>query len=160
MSKSKLISGIVFMSVLVLTQVQAQEAIPATGGEASGSGGSSSYTVGQTAYTIGSGITGTVAQGVQQAYEISVETGIEESGISLSITAYPNPTTDILILKADIESLELIFHLYNINGKLLQSQKLNDSETSIDMSGFAPSTYIVKVFDNHKEVKTFKIIKK
>ena len=160
MSKSKLTSGIVFMLVLVLTQVQAQEAIPATGGEASGGGGSASYTVGQTAYTISTGITGTVAPGVQHAYLISVETGIEETAISLSITAYPNPTTDILNLKTDIESLDLSIHLYNINGKLLQSKKLDDNKTSIDMSGLAPSIYFMKVFDNQHEVKTFKIIKK
>lgn len=160
MSKSKLLSGIVCMLVLALTQVQAQEAIPATGSESSGSGGSVSYTVGQVAYTINTGSTGTVTQGVQQVYEISVETGIEETAISLSITAYPNPTTDILKLKTDAEFLDLSFSLYNLNGKLLQSQKLDDNETSIDMSGFAPSTYFVNVFDDHQKVKTFKIIKK
>jgi len=160
MSKSKLISGIVCLLVLALTQVQAQEAIPATGSESSGSGGSASYTVGQVAYTINTGSTGTVIQGVQQVYEISVETGIEETAISLIITAYPNPTSDILKLKTDAEFLDLSFSLYNLNGKLLQSQKLDDNETSIDMSGFAPSTYFVNVFDDHQKVKTFKIIKK
>lgn len=159
MKQKKTITSVAFV-LLCLGGLHAQETVTATGGEASGGGGSASYTVGQTAYTISTGITGTVAPGVQHAYEISVVTGIEEMAISLSITAYPNPTTGILNLETDIETLDLSFHLYNINGKLLQSRKLDDNKTSIDMSGFASSTYLVKVIDNHQEVKTFKIIKK
>ena len=45
----------------------AQDAIPATGGDATGSGGSASYTVGQIGYTTNTGTNGSVAEGVQQA---------------------------------------------------------------------------------------------
>ena len=159
MKHKKTITSVAFV-LLGLGGLHAQETVPATGGDATGSGGSSSYTVGQVVYTTNTGTNGTIVQGVQQSYEIYVTVGIEETAISLSITAYPNPTTHILNLKTDIESLDLSFHLYNINGKLLQSRKLDDNKTSIDMSGFAPSTYFVKVIDNHQEVKTFKIIKK
>jgi zinc transporter ZupT len=54
--------------------LQAQETIPATGGNVVGSGGSVSHTVGQLLYNTVSGTNGTVAQGVQQPYEISVVT--------------------------------------------------------------------------------------
>ena len=104
----------------------AQNTIPATGGNASGSGGSVSYTVGQILNSTFSGTNGTVLQGVQQPYEISIVTGIEEAiGISLEIMAYPNPATDfiILIIK-NYEVKNLSYQFYDINGSLLQDSKL------------------------------------
>jgi hypothetical protein len=70
--------------------VHAQSTIPATGGNAAGNGGSVSYTVGQIVYTTVSGTNGSVAQGVQQPYEISVVTGIENKEINLSCSIYSN----------------------------------------------------------------------
>jgi hypothetical protein len=89
-----------------LSTVSAQTSVNATGGDASGSGGSASYSVGQVAYQTHTGTSGSVAEGVQQPYEISVVTSIEEANdIKLSITAYPNPTTDYLELKVESEKL-------------------------------------------------------
>jgi len=53
-----------------LTGLQEQQAILATGGNATGSGGTVSYTVGQAAYITQTGSGGTVTQGVQQPFEI------------------------------------------------------------------------------------------
>ena len=94
----KLITAFVLWLALI-TGLNAQETIPASGGEASGSGGSVSYTIGQLVYST---ITGTndnsIAQGVQQPYEISIVSGIAEADeINLKILAYPNPVTDFLI---------------------------------------------------------------
>ena len=75
-----------------------QEAIPASGGDASGVGGTLSYTVGQLVYTNNSGNNGSVAQGVQQPYEISTTVGIEITNISLDFIAYPNPTSSNIVL--------------------------------------------------------------
>ena len=69
----------VLLLVIGLTRLQAQETIPAIGGNASGSGGSVSYSVGQAVYTTNTGTNGSVPQGVQQPFEISVETGNETS---------------------------------------------------------------------------------
>ena len=147
---------------LGLTGVQAQTSVNATGGDASGGGGSVSYSVGQVVYTTHTGTSGSVAEGVQQPYEISVVTGLEEAqSINLSVTAYPNPTTDYLTLRIDeFEISNLSFQLYDMNGKLLQNEKITGNQTSIVMSNLLPATYFVKVIRGNKEVKTFKIIKK
>lgn len=147
-----------------LTGVHAQEAIPATGGNASGSGGSVSYSVGQVVYTTNTGTNGSVAQGVQQPYEISVVTGIEEAkGITMQCSAYPNPTTDFVKLKVDASTSlsiqSMSYQLYDISGKLLERKKLEGSETSIVMSNLVTATYFLKITDSNKLVKTFKIIK-
>jgi hypothetical protein len=143
-----------------LSTAMAQEAIPATGGNASGSGGSATYTFGQVVYTTNTGTNGSVAQGVQQPYEISNVTGIEEAkGITLQCSVYPNPTTDFITLKVENFSLsDLTFQLYDLNGKLLENRKIESNETSIDMSNLNPASYFLKVVQSNKEVKTFKII--
>jgi len=146
---------------LGLTGLQAQTSVNATDGDVSSSGGSVSYSVGQVVYTTHAGTSGSVAEGVQQPYEISVVTGLEETkGINLSVSAYPNPTTDYLTLEVkDVELLNLHFQLYDMNGKLLQNEKITGNQTSIVMSNLLPATYFVKVIQGNKEVKTFKIIK-
>jgi|WetSurMetagenome_2_1015567.scaffolds.fasta_scaffold03008_6 hypothetical protein len=139
----------------------AQEAIPMTGGNASGSGGSVSYTGGQIASGTFSGSNGSVVQGVQQPYEISVITGIEEAeGITLFCSVYPNPITDFITLKVEnYDNKDLHYQLFDINGNLLENKKIDGNEITIPMSNRSPSVYILKVTDKNKMVKTFKIIK-
>jgi len=143
--------SVVLLLGLGITGLQAQESVNATGGDASGSGGSVSYSVGQVAYQTYTRTNGSVSEGVQQPYEISVVTGLEEAkGINFVVSAYPNPTTDYLTLSINdnVQTRhalsQLSFQLYDMNGKLLQSEKITGNQTSIVMS---------------KEVKTFKIIK-
>jgi hypothetical protein len=142
--------------------IQAQNTTPASGGNATGIGGSISYTIGQVIYNIYSETTGSVAQGVQQPYEISVITGLEESfGIILNCSTYPNPTTDNVTLKVENYKTEnLTYQLYDINGILLENKKIESIETNISMGKLIPSIYFLKVAVNNKDAKTFKIIKK
>ena len=164
MRHKKLKLSAVLLLGLGLTGLQAQTSVNATGGNAAGSGGSASYSLGQVVYTTNIGANGSVAQGVQQPFEISVVTAIEEAkGINLSVTAYPNPTTDFLQLKVDASTTlsiqSMSYQLYDMNGKLLQSEKITGNQTSIVMSNLVPANYFVKVIQANKEVKTFKIIK-
>jgi hypothetical protein len=144
------------------TAIRAQNAIPASGGNATGSGGTVTYTIGQVVYTKYTGTNGSVAQGVQQPYEISVVTGIVEAkDISLEIEVYPNPATDFAKLKIENYQVKnLRYQLYDINGSLLKDNKVEGIETSISMQNLLPSMYFLKVTDNNKVIKTFKIIKK
>ena len=165
MKYKKLKFSAVLLLGLGLTGLQAQESVNATGGNASGSGGTVSYSVGQVVYTTNIGTNGSVAQGVQQPYEISVVTGLEEAkGINLTVSAYPNPTTDYLTLEVDASTTlsiqSMAYQLYDMQGKLLQNEKITSNQASIVMSNLVPATYFVKVTESNKEVKTFKIIKK
>ena len=144
-----------------LSTLMAQETIPATGGNASGSGGTASYSVGQVVYTTNTGTNGSVAQGVQQPFEISVVTGIDQAkGINLNCSVYPNPTTDYLVLKVEnYDNGNLSYQLFDMQGKLLENKKVTGNETRISMETLVPATYFVKVVQGNKEVKIFKIIK-
>lgn len=139
----------------------AQEAVIPAGGDGSGSGGSVAYSVGQILYTTSTGSSGEMVHGVQQPYEISIVNSLEEfEEIGLSLSTFPNPVTDILILK--VESLiwtDLNYQMYNSEGRIFKSDKLLNSETNIDMSHLAPGLYFLQVNKEKDAVKTFKIIK-
>lgn len=145
-----------------LTGLQAQENFNTTGRNALGAGGSVSYSIGQIFYTTNSGTNGSVAQGVQQVYDISLVSTIENAkGINLTVTIYPNPTIDYLILSInEFDISNLSYQLYDINGKIIQSEKIMGNQTSIVMSNYLPATYFLRVIQGDKEVKMFKIIKK
>jgi hypothetical protein len=161
MQQKKLKLSTVFLFVIGLTGLQAQSTIPASGGNASGSGGSVSYSVGQIVYSKNTGTSGSSSQGVQQPYEISVITGIEEAkDISLEIVVYPNPAADFI--KLNIKNYEvnnLTYQLYDISGSLLQDKNVDSNEITISMQDLRPSTYFLKVIQGKKDIKTFKIIK-
>lgn len=154
-------AGAFFFLVLGMTNVHAQESINAAGGNASGNGGSMNYSIGQVAFQTQTGTNGTIAQGVQQPYEISVVTEIEAvKGIRLSVSAYPNPSTDYLTLSVDeFDVSNLSYHLYDLQGKLLQSGDMAGRQTSIAMRDLAPAHYFLRVLQGEKEIKIFKIIK-
>ena len=143
----------------------AQEAILISGGEASDERGTVSYSIGQVVYNTATGTNGSATEGVQHPYEIYVITGIEdELGISLMVSAYPNPTTNFLTLKVDnCETSKLSYYLYDFNGKLIENKKVRANEMRISMSKLVSETYILKVIERNrnisKEIKTFKIIK-
>jgi hypothetical protein len=151
---------------LGLTGLHAQQAILSSGGNNSGSGGSVSYSVGQVVYTTNTGTSGSVASGVQQPIEISVLTGLNDaSGINLSCSVYPNPTSDFLELKieGDVKT-QYTFSLYSMTGNLIRTQQVEASETQIDMGKLAVSTYFLRIFRTKEstlahEIKSFKIIK-
>jgi hypothetical protein len=148
-----------FLLVIGLT-AQAQQANPATGGDATGIGGSVAYSVGQIVYTTHTGTTGSVAQGVQQPYEISVVLGIENSLIDLDISAYPNPTTHHLTLSIGNDISETLhFQLCDLSGKIIERRKISNRTETIHMENLATGPYFLKVSNANNEVKIFKIIK-
>ena len=158
MKKTKML--LLFLGIAT-TSLYAQEAVPATGGEASGTGGTFSYTVGQVLYNTNSGTSNSEAQGVQQPYEISIVVGIEaQQGISLSCQVYPNPSTNYLVLEVENYDMEdLQYHLYDVAGKLLKSDRVQSISTTINMSDYVPASYLLQVLSESKTIQTFKIIK-
>ena len=142
------------------TTAFAQNAVVSSGGEATGSGGTVSYSLAQIAYTTTTGTTGTVSQGIQQPYEISIVTGVEGEN-NFALSAFPNPSTDILNLSVgEFNSEGLSYQLFDIQGKLLLEARISGSHTSINMLDFPQSTYLLHVLgNNHQTIQSFNIIK-
>lgn len=143
-----------------VTEIRAQVAIPSSGGRASGAGGSMAYSIGQVINATNTSTKGSVIESIHQAFEISVITTSEENK-GLSLTAYPNPTWDYLMLKVDQRDIKTFhFQLYDINGNVLRSEQISEVDTKITMSNLSSSIYFMRIIKGNREVKTFKIIKK
>ena len=151
---------IVLPLVIGLT-AKAQQSTNTTGGNATGTGGTVSYSVGQISYTTNTGTGGSACQGVQQPYEIYTVTSLDEAkDLNINLLAFPNPTFDNLTLKIESASNKnLSYLLFDMNGKLLATQKLDGTETKIAMNNYAAATYFIKITENNNTLKTFKIIK-
>lgn len=161
MRQKRVISVIVFLFVLGLPGLQAQVSINTSGNNASGSGGTVSYSVGQISFKTNSGSNGSVAEGVQQPYEISIITNIgHANAITLTCNIFPNPTTDFLTLSIDNNNKEdLFFQISDETGKILKSDKITENETKIDLGNYPHAIYFVGVLHKHQEIKLFKVIK-
>ncbi len=151
------------LSVLLLSigiSVQAQQTTTATGGDASGSGGTVAYTIGQVVYTANTGTNGTVDQGVQHAYQIFA-VGIKETELIISLTVFPNPTSDNLTLQiSDFNNEKLTYQLFDMQGKLLNNGQVTAQQTQINTASLPPATYFINVVNQeNKQVQSFKIIK-
>ena len=151
-----------FLAFLLSFSVQAQtshQVLSATGGDASGSGGTVAYSVGQIAYTTSTGTTGSVAQGVEQAYEI-YSVGIKETALNISLSVFPNPTSDFLTLKVqDYNNEALSYNLLDEQGKLVLNEQIITQDTQVAMSTLARGAYFINVLQENKKIQTFKIIK-
>jgi hypothetical protein len=135
----------------------AQETIPASGGEASGTGGSSNYTIGQVFYTTNASI----SHGVQHAYEFQTLSNPLLTSVNLIASTYPNPTSDFITLKISHSILEnLIYVLFDLNGKSIATGEITNTDTPINFQNVAIGMYILKIIQKQQSIKTFKIIKK
>ena len=162
MKQSMRILYLFLLCFFVPSVTQGQETIAVSGGTATGSGGSATYTVGQVVYNQFSGSTGFIIQGVQQPYEISIVTAIENTeDITLECIVYPNPTAGtIKLVIGSFEDDNLRFGLYDMNGILIQDNKIEERETVIIMDNLHSGIYFLRIIKNNLEVRIFKIIKK
>ena len=153
-------SIITIILIFVFGFLQAQETYTSSGGNATGTTGNMSYTVGQAFYSTKTGTSGNyIIEGVQQPYEITILIS-EETANNINLTAYPNPTNDYLNINLNnYESNNVTFQLLDMNGKVLKFGKIKDQETKIDVTNLPSTIYIVKINDNNKVIKIFKIIK-
>lgn len=149
------------LSLFVYGLSPSQNSVLSSGTSAQSVGGFVSYSVGQLVFTTNTGVNATVAQGVQQPIEISVELDLPEvSGINLT-RVYPNPTSNFINLKIEKYELEnLSFSLLDVNGRVLSKNIIIDNLTLISLEKYPVSTYYLSVLKEDRNIKTFKIIKK
>lgn len=144
-------------AALIGVKANAQSAVTSAGGEA----GTVSFTVGQPFVTPAVSDAGSLTPGVQQAYEITIVNGIENTQISLEAEVYPNPVVDRLTLSvSDADDAVLHYTLTDANGRSLSTAEIVDAQTSINMSTLAQGVYFLRVDDGQTLLRTFKIVKR
>lgn len=73
-----------------------------------------------------------------------------------SISIYPNPSSSIITIKSNfnIKSIEL----YDVQGRLLQTNIINNSETTFDITSKSKGMYFLKIV-SEKGIKVEKLVK-
>ena len=144
--------------------VAAQSAVVSVGGDAQSNGGSVSYTVGQVAVQTVANSNGSVsvAEGVQQPYEI-MTVGVDDyPQIALDAVVYPNPTKNLAQLRLngfEVPADGLHATLYDAGGKRLQTISVTDDLTTFQIGQYATGTYYLELRDSKRVLKTFKIVR-
>ena len=156
--KTLLSVGILLLSY---AKTYAQKTTTAAGGDASGVGGTVAYSIGQVVYSTNTSASGSVSQGVQQAYEI-FSAAINETELNIAISIFPNPTTEHLTLQiADYNNEKWSYLLYDAQGKLLSKEFITAKLTEIKTIRLSAASYFLDVVNQDNEkMHSFKIIKK
>lgn len=149
------------LTILISATSKSQVTINASGNVATGVSGQVSYSIGNCSYSSYYGTNGFIIENVQQPFEISIITEIDISkNITLTMSVYPNPTTDYLILNINgTELSNLSYRVFDLQGKELKSDLIKENITNIDFVNLKSSTYFVDVIQNGKSIKVFKVVK-
>ena len=150
---------VAFLFSIGLLSAYAQESAISSGADLSGAGGSVSFSIGQVCFRTDTGSAGSIAQGVQQPYEIQVSLGVDEHEIGLYTKVYPNPTTDrATIVLPDLSNSTI--QVFSSVGELVYVEQLSEGNTitELDLSDKPAGLYFVKVF-NENEAHTARLIK-
>lgn len=155
---------LLFISTLSLASF-GQSAIVPIGGDAQSGSGSVSYTVGQVVTQTASNGSGSisVAEGVQQPYEIQAVGVNHYPQITLNAVVFPNPTENLaqLMLNGfEIPTEGLHANLFDSKGKLLQRIHVTDDLTTFQIGQYATGTYYLELRDGKRVLKTFKVVRK
>ncbi|MFN8775736.1 MAG: T9SS type A sorting domain-containing protein [Flavobacteriales bacterium] len=137
----------------------AQQAATSSGGDFSGSGGSVAFSIGQPAYEFQSGSNGTSHAGVQQPFEFFT-VWVDEHERPVSLEAFPNPTLqDIWLVAEGMLSENLEYRLFDLSGRMLQTDRIRSGRTLIGMQQLEAAPYMLVVLEHGKPTQTIQIIK-
>lgn len=139
------------------------ETIVASGSDAIGSSGSVTYSIGQVFFAYNGETNYNVSEGIQFA-ELSNTLSTTENSIepTAEIFIFPNPTTDFVTVDLKgyiLENGQQSYQLYDLQGRILKQNTINQTETQIDLNDLSSSIYMLQVYVDNKVLKTFKIVK-
>lgn len=153
---------LMFVVLVSLLPLSAQSDVVTAGGKAVGSAGTVEFSIGQIAVQRAEADGAYILEGVQQPYEISVVGTDKYPSITLEAKVYPNPTTDVALLRIDnFEQIggKLSARLIDGDGRQLRELTLVSPITEIDMVSWSSGTYYLNLFNGKKLLKSFKIVR-
>jgi hypothetical protein len=150
----------IFPVLTFYLHTSAQQVISPAGAHSIGTNVQLSWTLGETVIESLTGTNSILTQGFQQgslkvtAIETTPNTGI-------SITVYPNPVLSELILEISTsENPNFRYQLFDLDGKLILSKKVENFPEIINMNNYSSGTYLLVVIKNGNEIfPKFKILK-
>lgn len=134
-----------------------QEVVSSQGNSYTNSIGSIDFTIGEVVIKTESSAGIQLTQGFHQTNWNFL--GILDNNPNISISVYPNPTSDELNVEV-AEYNNLQYEMYDVNGRLVLKGILSGNITKIETRELLPASYSLVIQDNKFEnLKTFKLIK-
>lgn len=156
----KTVTLIIFsLFFLYQSKLNAQEVVASGGDYFSNAYGSLCFTFGETITETFSRNEHILTQGFQQT-RLTVTVADSIIGANLIVNANPNPAKTVVRVSVEnAEKEKLTYKLLKTSGEQLLSGQFDPPETDIPVYTLPPSIYILKIYQNSLEIKSFKIIK-
>ncbi|NOZ36313.1 MAG: T9SS type A sorting domain-containing protein [Chlorobi bacterium] len=151
---------ILFLPLILLisaTASNAQEIITSGGDFFKNSSISISWTLGETITETISDGTNILTQGFQQS-KLSATEIFSVNSDNYLITIFPNPAENIINIKINTPE-NLQYQFLDINGRILKEATITNVNTEIKVNNLPVSVYFLKIYNNNRIIKTYKIIK-
>jgi len=87
------------------------------------------------------------------------ETNVTTLYFDGKIHLFPNPVQDELQLSIQIPAEGLTYHIFDMNGRLMRTEKIRSENTTINVQDFRQGIYIFNIDQNGKPIQSFRIIK-
>lgn len=147
---------IVLFSLFASIAVSAQEVVATQGEYYSNTSASIEFTMGEVIINTGNDGTNELTQGFHQTNWNFL--GVDDFVPDYQATIFPNPTQDILNIKASVFE-NVTYSLYDAQGKLVMQNILFKEQTSIQVSQLFPGDYSLTLKSETQILKTFKLVK-
>lgn len=158
--KWKVLFNILVLGLCCFSPLFSQVTVNASGGGSKTIDGSIEYSIGNVFYNSVTTNAGSIAEGVQHTYDITT-VGIQEQDFNISLSVFPNPTSDLLNLSTCFITKGYSFQLIDLLGNQLEIQPIESNQSIISMISYNTGTYILNInSEDNKVLKSFKIIKK
>lgn len=137
---------------------QSMSNLNSSGGNASSSSGSVAFSIGQPFYTNISESGKTLSHGVQQVSK--AQPSLSSIEYSAQVLAYPNPTTNYLIIDLiDFEDEAGVLQLFNMQGKNLKTIEIKTRAIKVPMDFLSDGIYILRIVVPNRFEKSINIVK-
>ena len=132
--------------------------INGSGGNATSSLGSIAYSIGIINYTHIESSNNSVSQGVQ--HSVQLEAKIDKESTVAHVVAYPNPTTDYVIVDIiDFKNEPTQYQIFSPSGSILKTGPITEGITKLTLEYLSDAIYFIRVSVLNKFEETLKIVK-
>ncbi|MDY0200907.1 MAG: T9SS type A sorting domain-containing protein [Bacteroidales bacterium] len=135
----------------------AQQAVVSGGEYHKSDAGSISWSLGETAISTLKTSEYIITQGQQQSM-LTVTTIGTDPG-SISITAYPNPTSNYIFIEVVGEITNLKYEVYTVNGLNIAGKPFDSNPQKIAFGQLNSGVYLIRIQRDNQTIKTLRVVK-
>jgi len=155
--KNKLIISMLLIGNLLYSQSISKSSIDSGGAVAQAGDVEIMYTIGEVNVQEFNSIDLKISEGFISSELVAVVLNNENFPTLADIIVFPNPVTNIIIVKGLTEESDIL--IYDMNGSVVFEQNNYQTNQPIEIGFLANATYLLKML-NSKGSKTVKIIKR